>query len=427
MTPAVVLEGTPSVRRAPAAVGAVWALLVVNTLGSQGAQTVVPIPRPISQMVTMGAVVAAFALALVLNPRLQVRPSAYLLLLSLLVVESIVSSVRLESGYGALFRCVRFTFFVATLWLLTPWWHDWLAFVRHHVRAIAAVLVTVVIGLVVAPGLARPEVYGGRLVGAVWPLTPPQVGLYAAVVTGLTIMLWLCRLTDGRSVLFVATPAIVLLLLSHTRTATIGLLAGLTVASLSLALTSARARRVFTWSALTAGLVAAVFGPALQAWFRRGQSQENLANLTGRQKVWDALLATPRSPSDQLLGVGLTNKSFDGLPIDSSWLAVYQDQGLVGAVLVAAFMATLVVVAVLRPPSPARACALFLVVYCLVSSYTEAGLGDASPYLLNLAAAAALLARREPAAETPVNETPVAGTPPVAETPVTETPPRGTG
>jgi hypothetical protein len=30
-------------------------------------------------------------------------------------------------------------------------------------------------------------------------------------------------------------------------------------------------------------------------------------------------------------------------------------------------------------------------VYCLVAAYTEAGLGDASPYLLNLTLAAALL------------------------------------
>jgi len=48
-------------------------------------------------------------------------------------------------------------------------------------------------------------------------------------------------------------------------------------------------------------------------------------------------------------------------------------------------------VAVTRPPSPQRACALFLVAYCLVASYTEAGLADASPYLLHLAVAAALL------------------------------------
>jgi hypothetical protein len=39
-----------------------------------------------------------------------------------------------------------------------------------------------------------------------------------------------------------------------------------------------------------------------------------------------------------------------------------------------------------------RAVALFLVAYCLVASISETGLGDASPYLLNLVVAASLLA-----------------------------------
>ena len=70
---------------------------------------------------------------------------------------------------------------------------------------------------------------------------------------------------------------------------------------------------------------------------------------------------------------------------------MYHEQGLVGAALAVAFLATLIIVAALRPPSVHRACALFLIVYCLIASYTEAGLGDASPYLLNLTVAAALL------------------------------------
>jgi hypothetical protein len=150
---------------------------------------------------------------------------------------------------------------------------------------------------------------------------------------------------------------------------------------------------VFGWAVLVVGLVAVLLGPAVQAWFRRGQSEENFSNLTGRAKVWDALLAEPRTMTEQLFGVGLTNKSFAGLPIDSSWLAIYHEQGYVGITIVAAFLCTLVVVAALRPPSLARACAVFLIVYCLSASYTEAGLGDASPYLLHLALAASLLAK----------------------------------
>jgi hypothetical protein len=127
----------------------------------------------------------------------------------------------------------------------------------------------------------------------------------------------------------------------------------------------------------------------VQAWFRRGQ--DDLTDLTGREKVWDALLAAPRTFGEKLMGIGLTNKSFDGLPIDSSWLSVYHEQGYLGLVIVVAFLVTLLAVACLRPPSLARAIALFLIFYCVIASYTEAGLGDASPYLLNLTLAAALL------------------------------------
>lgn len=388
------LTAVPEVRTTPRLLWLPWTLLVINTLGSQGAITVLPIPRPVAQMVTMGAVVVAFMFALLINPKLQLRPSAYLLILTLLVTVSIVSSLRLESGYGALFRCFRFTMFVATLWLLTAWWDDWLAFVRIHIRALVGILVTVAAGLVIAPGLALPETYGGRLVGAIWPLTPPQIGQYAATVAGLVILLWLGNKVTRSSALVIIIPAVALLLLSYTRTALLGLIGGLALAMVSMVTTSSRARRAFTTTALIGGVAAVVAGAAIQTWFRRGQT--DLTELTGRQKVWDALLAAPRTLSQEIFGMGLTNKSFNGLPIDSSWLSVYHEQGYLGVTLVAAFLLTLLGVAVLRPPSLTRAIALFLIVYCLIASYTEAGLGDASPYLLNLTIVAVLLANVRP-------------------------------
>ncbi|WP_416973801.1 O-antigen ligase domain-containing protein [Streptomyces sp. 4F14] len=378
--------------RAPKLVGTAWGLLILNTLGSAGAKTVVPIPRSLIQMVTMGALVVAFTLALALNPRLRVRGSAYLLLLSALVVVSVIASVDLESGFGALFRCARLALFVGTLWLLSRWWDGDETFVRHHIRMYFAVLMSVAAGLAVSPGAAMPELYGGRLVGALWPLTPPQIGQYAAVIIGLSVLLLLGGRTDRTSTAVVVVPSLVLLALTHTRTATLGLLVGLTLAIVSLVLTSSAARRFFSWTVLIATVTAVGFASLVQAWFLRGQSEENFTSLTGRAKVWDALLAAPRSTSERLFGTGLGDKSFAGLPIDNSWLAVYNEQGLVGAGLVAAFMVVLAGVALLRPPSLERACALFLISYCAIASYTEAGLGDASPYLLHLAVAASLLA-----------------------------------
>ncbi|MFG2395662.1 O-antigen ligase domain-containing protein [Streptomyces lydicus] len=382
-------------------VGTVWGLLILNTLGSAGAQTIVPLPRSLIQMVTMGALVAAFTLALAVNLELRIRPSAYVSLLTLLLVTSVVSSANLGSGFGALFRCARLALFVGTLWLLSRWWDGGLTFVRHHIRMYFAVLGSVAAGLVVSPGAALPDLYGGRLVGALWPLTPPQIGQYAAVIIGLTVLLVLGRRTDRTSAAVVIVPSVILLALTHTRTATLGLLLGLALAIGSLILTSAAARRFFAWAVLCAAVAAVAFSSALQAWFLRGQSQENFSNLTGRAKVWDALLAAPRTTWQQLVGMGMGDKSFGGLPIDNSWLAVYHEQGLIGIALVAASIIALGGVALLRPPSLPRACAIFLISYCAIASYTETGLGDASPYLLHLTLAASLLAA--PAAATPLS------------------------
>ncbi|WP_432192849.1 O-antigen ligase domain-containing protein [Streptomyces sp. bgisy027] len=395
----------------PKIVGTVWGLLVLNTLGSAGAKTIVPLPRSLIQMVTMGALVVAFTLALTVNLRLRIRASAYVSLLTLLLVASVISSADLESGFGALFRCARLALFVGTLWLLSRWWDGSTTFVRHHIRMYFAVLGLVAAGLVISPGAALPDLYGGRLVGALWPLTPPQIGQYAAVIIGLTVLLLLGRRTDRASAAVVIVPALVLLALTHTRTATLGLVIGLTLAIGSLILTSAAARRFFTWAVVCATVAAVGFASVLQAWFLRGQSKENFSSLTGRAKVWDALLAEPRTTGETLFGMGLGDKSFGGLPIDNSWLAVYQEQGLIGLGLVTAIIIVLGGIALLRPPSLERACAIFLISYCAMASYTEAGLGDASPYLLHLALAASLLAApavKAPAADAPLADAPLA-------------------
>lgn len=381
----------PAPAPTPKLVGVAWALLLVNTLGYTKLDMLVPIPRQAAQVVTMGALALAFGLALVLNPRVRLRPSAYLVLLSLLVVVSVAASADLASGPGALLRCARFALFVATLWLLSTWWRGDDAFARFHVRALVGVLLTVVVGLLVAPGaaLGGPE---GRLVGVLWPIPAPQVGLYCSVAAGLSVLLWITGRTDRRSALVIAVPAVGLLFLTHTRTALLGLVLALVVSLASLAVGDARLRRSLTW-VLALGAVAAVaFWPLVERWLQRGQDSDELSNLTGRAKVWDLLVAEHRPLGQELFGVGLTDKTYAGLPIDSTWYSVFHEQGWVGITIVVAFLAALLVAAALRPRSPERACAVFLIVYCLSATYTEVGLGDASPYLLNLAVAASLLA-----------------------------------
>ena len=62
-----------------------------------------------------------------------------------------------------------------------------------------------------------------------------------------------------------------------------------------------------------------------------------------------------------------------------------------GVAINVAMLLFLLTAAWFQPQGPRRALALFLVVYCVVASFTESGLSDASPYLLELTLAASLV------------------------------------
>jgi O-antigen ligase len=369
--------------------GWIWALLFVNGLTFSAVPTLLPIPEPVVQIVAQAALGLAFVSVLIMNRQKLVRPNLCLGLFTLLLLCSLITSVRLNTGTGSLARELRFATFLAVLWLLTPLWgrRD-LQLARWHVRCLAVACATVVVGLILGPGAA---LQGGRLSGRIWPIAATQVGHYAAVLSGMLIVAWIGGLLTTRPALVVAGAGFVIVLLTQTRTAMIGLVVGVAAAMLSLVVQYPRARRGLV-VLLVAGMLAALpLAGVASDWFERGQSSEQLAGLTGRTQVWDRVLQQQRSGLERWLGAGLSNKSFEGLPIDNSWLAVYEDQGLVGGFIVAAILLTLLVTCLIRPRGPASALALFLVCYCAIASYTETGLGDASPYILDLVVAASLL------------------------------------
>ncbi len=126
-------------------------------------------------------------------------------------------------------------------------------------------------------------------------------------------------------------------------------------------------------------------------WLARGEGTQQLTELTGRTNVWTQVVTIPRDRMQTWFGFGLSNKSFNGLPIDSNWLASYLDQGMFGIVISASILVFLLINAYFRPRGVQRALALFLVTYCLVASFTETGFSDASTYLLEITLAASLL------------------------------------
>jgi hypothetical protein len=384
--------GERSVRRR---VTVIWALLFFNVLEYIALPTVFAIPHTIAKVATQTALGVALLLALTVNRRLVIRPNTLLALASLLAASSLMISIRGEvSRVGSDVRAGRLIGFVLVLWLLTPWWgrRD-LMLTRVHLRCLVAVLAMVVAGLLLSPHLAFTE---GRLYSDIWPIAPTQVAHYAAEVAGITAVMWLAGILSRRSASILFPSAVVILLLTHTRTALIAMVVGICVASLSLFAWRQRVRRVLLTALVVLVLGGVLFAPAVTNWFNRGENTTELTDLSGRTLVWSQLVNTPRSEGQVIFGFGLSNGSFQGLPIDNSWLATYQDQGLFGDVIDGLMLASLLVLAWLRPRSPQRAIALFILVYSLIASFTETGLGTASPYMLDLAVAGSLLATPQP-------------------------------
>jgi O-Antigen ligase len=383
-------------RRIPRRVAATWGLMLLNALGYTG--TFVHIPSIAGKAVTQGALPVALLLALSINRKIIIRPNIALCLITLLPLEAIVSAMAPEY-FGSVYRTFRLIEFVAVLWLLTPWWgrRDVLL-ARCHLGWLGVVLLSVLLGLLVAPGHALGT---GRLSGVIWDIPPTQVAHYAAVATGLVIVFWLCGEASGRLTLLVVVVGGAMLVLTHTRTALIGMVAAILVAGMSLIIARARVRKLFAVAGFILAIAIMTLSSFIIAWLSRGESSQQLTNLTGRTEVWGPLLNEPRSGIQEIFGFGLSNSSFNGLPIDSNWLSSYQEQGIFGVAVCILILVFLFINAYFQPRSLQRALALFLLTYCLIASFTEDGFTDATPYLLEIALAASLLitARRAGQAE----------------------------
>ena len=369
-------------------VAIVWGLLVLNVLTFYPGISALHIPSAAGKLVTQGSLVAALAVALTVNRRVVFRPSVFLSLVSLMVVEALITSLQ-PRGFGTVYRTFRFAEFVAALWLITPWWgrRD-LLLVRCYLLSLGAILASVILGLFVAPGRA---IGGGRLTGVIWPIPDTQVAHYAAVTMGLVVVLWLGGMLRGKPTALIVTLTAAMLILTHTRTALVAMVAGILVAGLSLFTAKARVRKFFASIVVVVSLLIMTAASVLTAWLQRGQGSEFLTTLTGRTNVWGPIVDLPRTKFQEILGFGLSNDSFNGLPIDSNWLASYMSQGLFGVTLCAVMLLFLLINAFFQPPGVQRALALFLVTYCLVASFTEVGFTNVTAYLLDLTVAASLM------------------------------------
>jgi hypothetical protein len=376
--------GARSVRRR---VSLAWGLLFFNTLTYNGT-SLLDLPSKVGKGMAQGALPLAIVIALTVNPKIKIRPNVFLCIVGLLVADAVITATQIHH-VGTMFRTFRFAEYIAALWLLTPFWgrSDLLLF-RVNLRWLLIALGLVLLGLIISPG--RAFAFDGRLTGVIWPMFPTQIAQYAAVTIGMLVVLWLGRQLSGRLTFAGVAFAITILLLTHTRTALVALVAGILISGLSLFTVNARVRRFFASGAAVISVAVVTVAGVITTWLARGESAQGLTSLTGRTNFWALVLNTPRTRFQEIFGFGLSNASINGLPIDSNWLASYMQEGLVGVVICATIVVFLFVKAIFQPPGVRRALVFFILTYCLVASFTEDAFTDVSTYLLHLTVAASL-------------------------------------
>lgn len=368
-------------------VKAAYALLFFNTLTYQSGG-LINLGSKVGKVLPNGTLPLALLLMLSVNPKIKLRPNVFLCLVGLLVADAVLTATQ-QTGIGTYYRTFRYIEFFAVLWLLTPWWGraDMMLF-RWHLRVLYAALISVAVGLMISPGKAFA--FQGRLGGDIWPMGATEVAQFAAIAAGGTILLWLGHRLAGRTALVGVLLCLILLVLTHTRTALVGLTAGIIVAGISLFAANSRVRKFFGWSALIACVAVATAAGFISTWLARGESAQGLITLTGRTNFWALVLAEPRNLFQEIFGFGITNASIDGLPIDSNWLSSYQQEGLLGVCVCALMVILLLIAAFFQEPGLRRALILFLVTYCLLASFTEDAFEAPSGYLLHMFIAASL-------------------------------------
>lgn len=366
-----------------------YSLLCFNTLTFFAGYSVVPIPGKVGKGIAQATLPIALLILLTINPKLRFRPNVYMCLVSLLVVDTLVTAFAAHH-LGATYRTLRLAGFVAALWLLTPWWgrRDMLLF-RCHLGFLYTAIGSVFLGMLVSPH--RAFGYGGRLTGDLWPMLPTGIAQWAAVATGLTVLLWLGRQLSGRLALAGTGLALIALLLTHTRTALAAMVAGVLIAGLSLFMADARVRKFFGAVVVAVSVGVMTLAGVITTWLARGQGTAGLTTLTGRTNQWALVLDLPRSKFQEIFGFGLSNASVNGLPVDSNWLSSYLQEGLIGVAVCVLIVVYLLTACLFQPPSLRRALALFLVTYVLIASFTEDAFTNVSMYMLHLTVAASLL------------------------------------
>ena len=347
------------------------------------------------------AAIAMFALVLAVVLRLRTRvafaigvgPSGAL---SLVLLISLLGAFQVGNDAATLVLVMRVFILLATLLLIIP--------CAPWDRVLGCLLAAMGVLAVVAGATGIGTLSEGRLGGGVPEIHPNELAELAAVpLVGVVVH----ALRKGVQIRHVVAGAVLLTLVvaSGSRSALLGLGLAVTVA----VLTNGRLERrivAVLLACLPLAYIVANFTGIVGALASRGGTNEASGALDSRFDVWRLVLDWRWESWEKWIGIGLSvkeievdDKWLDTQVLDSSWVSLLAQTGVVGAAITAGVLAWCVIAA-LR--SRTRVGALLpMLVLTVVRSLTESGLVDsATPFIL-LVVVSTLLTRRSRHSETP--------------------------
>lgn len=356
-----------------------------NSLYSGGVDVVVIAKA----LLALAALVGAVALALHTRDRIPVGlgPAG---LLAIVLLVSLLGGVVSGNGQSTVVLVVRVFIVMATVLLLissAPW--DVALSCLFSAMAIVAV-VAAVTGL---PGLAG----GGRLGGGIPTIHPNELAALAATpLVALVIRSLQQSWRVWRSLLIVVLLGIVIA--SGSRIALLGLAVAFVLAAV---LNGIRDRSLLYGVLVSIPIVyaVAVFTPVVGDLASRSGSNEFGTSLASRFTAWQVVLGWEWSSWERWIGLGLSveqvqvnDKYHPEQVLDSSWVSLLAQAGLISVILVAGLVAWMIVAAIVS--SERRRLMVPLVALLVVRTGTESGLVDsAMPFVLLVAYTAVLTHR----------------------------------
>ena len=338
--------------------------------------------------IALVALGGAAALTLYTRHRIPVGlgPAA---VLALTLAVSLLGGVVAGNGTATAVLVTRVFIVMATLLLLltnAPW--D---------RAVAALLTAMSLVAIVAAATGARTLAGGRLGGGIPEIHPNELaGLAALPLIALVILVLRRGVRAGPVAGIVVLFAIVVA--TGSRIALVGTLAGAIVALIT---NGVRRRGVLYALLAFVPLVYAVvvFTGVVDGLASRGGTSAESTALDSRLTGWQVVLGWDWTSWERWLGVGLSVKEVavqekwrSSQVLDSSWVSLLAQAGLVGVVLVGLLVAWCLVTAVTA--GSRRGLVLPLLTMFVIRTFTESGMVDsAMPFVLFVTLSAVLTRR----------------------------------